>query len=366
MLVMNNSTQAVPAFGQIVPKPRGDIGTVTAAVLGAGPHGRRLISVMKGFHGIELVGIVDRNEEALSWEGMPESVPSYTSTDDLYNTVVPDLVCVATNGPSHAALALEAMDRGAKYVMVEKPMGCSVAECDAMMEKAKEKGVKISVDQIRRFMPFYRWLADGVKDGRWGKLQNITIQRPGCGLGCLGTHSFDMVRDISGEEIVRVTGWVDDVKTRNPRGAEFKDPGGLVILELESGARAVIIQIEDGSGPVTIEFNLSSARIRIDEKLGDLEIIERDLSVKEGPGKPAKYTKVAPPDGMVGKNNLLAQIEDLLKDLLYLDDMYCDASHGKRAVEVLVAAYISNEKGNIPVRLPIESSEDKAVWLPVT
>jgi len=42
----------------------------------------------------------------------------------------------------------------------------------------------------------------------------------------------------------------------------------------------VIAQIEDGAGPMSVEIDLTAARVRIDEKWGEAEVIERDLAVE--------------------------------------------------------------------------------------
>jgi predicted dehydrogenase len=308
--------------------------------------------------GIELGGVVDRSEAALADPRV--TAPKHQSVESLFATGPIDLVCITTNGPSHAALAIQAMELGAKRVMVEKPMACSPAECDRMRSAAKQHGVRLAVDHPRRYTEAYRWVRERVLSGSWGRPRAIWIQRPGIGLGCLATHSFDLARYLTGREAHRVTAWVDPPLTKNPRGDQFVDPGGLVILEMQDDLRAVIAQIEDGAGPMSVELDLTAARVRVDEQSG-VEVIARDLSVKKGPDKPAAYATETRPM----KRDLTAEIALLLAELAGDGTLDSDGEQGTISIELLVAAHVSHREGNRPVALPL-SPEQREIWLPVT
>jgi predicted dehydrogenase len=330
-----------------------------------GPHGRRIVDVVGRFEKLELTAVVDRAETALAYDKLPADTSRLQSTDKLWASGV-DVVCIATNGPSHAALAAEAMDHGVGYLMVEKPMACSVDECRQIAEQAAKAGTRVAVDHVRRYAPAYRWLAERIASGDWGQVRAIWMQRPGIGLGCNAVHSFDTVRFLTGRKVERVTAWVDDPIGKNPRGADFVDPGGLVVMEMGHGLRAVVAQIEDGAGPTAVEIDMTAARIRLDEQSGAIEIVERDLSVKPGPGRPAAYRRPELPAGLSAKTDMLTMIEGCLSDLLSDAAVESDAAQGLATVEILVAAYLSHRRGNVAVAVPLTSPSDRKEWLPVT
>ena len=83
-----------------------------AAVIGAGPHGLRIVGVLAEMAAVDLVAVVDRRAEALAQAALPAGVARLESSEELFARGDIDLVCIATNGPSHAALALGAMDAG--------------------------------------------------------------------------------------------------------------------------------------------------------------------------------------------------------------------------------------------------------------
>jgi predicted dehydrogenase len=338
---------------------------IKAAVIGMGPHGRRIVDVVGRFPRVELAAVVDRQASALNYEKLPAATARLESTDALWNGGI-DLVCIATNGPSHSAIAAEAIAAGIRYLMVEKPMACSVAECEQIVAQAAKAGTRVAVDHVRRHAPIYRWLRERIVSGDWGQIRAIWMQRPGIGLGCNAVHSFDTVRFLTGRDVRRVTAWVDDPIAKNPRGPDFVDPGGLVVLDMGKDLRAVVAQIEDGAGPTAVEIDMTAARIRLDEQSGAVEIVERDLSVKPGPGRPAAYKRTEAPDGLSAKTDMLLMIEGCLADLLGDGPVASDGAQGLATVEILVAAHLSHRRGNVPIDLPLDSPSDRKEWLPVT
>ena len=93
--------------------------------------------------------------------------------------------------------------------MIEKPMACSLKECDAIIARARETGTRVVVDHVRCYAPAYLWLREQIASGRWGQLKTIWMQRPGIGLGCNAVHSFAAITMLAGASVERVTGWVD-------------------------------------------------------------------------------------------------------------------------------------------------------------
>jgi len=250
--------------------------------------------------------------------------------------------------------------------MVEKPMACSVRECREMEQKARERGARLSVNKKNRHDPVFRYLKQQLDEGVWGSLRHLSVQMPGIGLGCVGTHWFDMANFLAGRFPTRVSGWVDEPKGKNPRGDEFVDPGGLVVCEYDGGVRAVIAQLEDGAGPFTLELHTTAARVLFDPKNRFLDIRERDLSVRPGPGKPPQYRKVEPPAHLDLAGDMLEQMEGVVRELISDGPMITDARYGTAAIEILAAVYLSHERGNVPVALPLVEPEHVNLFLPVT
>ena len=337
-----------------------------AFIIGIGPHGKRILTILKDFPDIEVGAVVDVREEALLYEGIPATAKKYLSADSLWQEGGYDLGFITTNTPSHSSLAISAMEAGARYLLVEKPMASSLEESDDILTAAKKYGTRVAVGHLRRMAKLNIWLKEKISSGEWGELRSIMIQQPGIGLGCNATHAFDTIRFLTGKEPERVIAFVDSPKLRNPRGEQFVDPGGLVILDFGPNIRAVVNQIEDGAGPSTVEIDLTAARLRIDEDYNVIEIIWRDLTVIPGPGRPPRHVPLDIPDGISSTFDMLELLRGMLRNLISDEPIICDSTHGVKSLEILVASYLSQQRGNIPVALPIKDQEERKIWLPVT
>jgi predicted dehydrogenase/threonine dehydrogenase-like Zn-dependent dehydrogenase len=63
-----------------------------------------------------------------------------------------DLVLITTRHNLHSRIAIEALEHK-KHVFVEKPLGLTVEECQEVVKKVKETGMKLTVGFNRRFSP---------------------------------------------------------------------------------------------------------------------------------------------------------------------------------------------------------------------
>jgi predicted dehydrogenase len=338
------------------------------AIIGMGPHGLRMLKSALRIEALTVVAVVDRDSLKLEHLDL-EAVPHKLNDLAMLWQTIPDLdaLLIATNGPSHAPIAIEAMQHGVKFLLVTKPFACKLADADQMQAMAKEKDVRMVVDHGLRHDETYEWLVGNIQSARWGALRSVYIQRPGIGLGCLGVHSFDLANQIMGAVPVKVTGWLDEPIGKNPRGAEFVDPGGLVVLDYGNGRKAIVSQIEDGSGPMSVEINCNYAKIRVDEKFRVLELVEKEIGAVAKPGKPVPLTRTENPQGRPPSHDIFDLMEKVIRELVSDDAApKADAAHGIRSLEILVAAYISHQNGNMPVSLPLTEEADRNRFIPVT
>ncbi len=339
---------------------------MNAAVVGLGVQGKRILKALDRIPRIEQTFLIDSNSEVFKSIRNLDGACIYESFDKFFQESLAELVCIATHCPSHAEIAIRSIESGAKYVMVEKPMACSISECEKMIEIAHEHNARLVVNNPRRYHAIYQWLRKQILSGIWGDPQCIWMQCRGIGLACIGTHSFDLPRFLTNREIQEVTAWVDDPLGNNPRGIQFVDPGGLVVLNMEGGLKAVISQIENGFGPRFFEINMSRARIHIDEKLGRIEILCRNNSDSNSSEKGGAYNKVQIPDNLSAKVNMDELLIETLNDLIKRKTWNSDEIHGKIPIEVLVASYLSNMNNHCPISLSSLSNKDKKLSLPIT
>ncbi len=76
----------------------------------------------------------------------------YRSLGDLLRAEHPDVIHILTPPQTHAALAIEALERKV-HVLVEKPMALEAPDAGAMVAAAERNGVLLTIDHNRLFDP---------------------------------------------------------------------------------------------------------------------------------------------------------------------------------------------------------------------
>ncbi|KPK70498.1 MAG: hypothetical protein AMJ84_07715 [Acidithiobacillales bacterium SM23_46] len=129
-------------------------------------------------------------------------------------------IYITTPHNLHAEQALAAA-KGGKHVMVEKPMACTVAECDGIIEGCREAGVYCSIAFTQRSRACNSKAKEMIDRGDIGRVRQIMeFALGGAGLGSfpkwqsapenLGIlfghtiHNFDRIRWFTGAEIATV------------------------------------------------------------------------------------------------------------------------------------------------------------------
>lgn len=109
-------------------------------------------------------------EEALQFAvdaKVVESLPELIDTDV-------EGVIIATPSALHAAQSIEALDAG-KAVFCQKPLGRDAAEVKAVVEKAQEKDVLLSVDFSYRFTNGVKALKSVLDSGELGDIYGVNL-----------------------------------------------------------------------------------------------------------------------------------------------------------------------------------------------
>lgn len=146
------------------------------ALVGAGYVAKHHLAALKALDFVDVVGIADLDLAAAEALAKAQGIPHAARTLAELAPHRPDAVYVLTPPASHCAIALEAMDLGA-HVLVEKPMAESTAECDAMMAKAREKGLTLSVNHSDRLDPCVLRALELARGGALGEILAVDMLR---------------------------------------------------------------------------------------------------------------------------------------------------------------------------------------------
>ncbi|MBZ5619355.1 MAG: NAD-dependent epimerase/dehydratase family protein [Acidobacteriia bacterium] len=142
---------------------------VKVGLVGAGYVSAYHARALRSLPFVEMVGIADPDEiraQALATRfGIPSAYPSLEAMAEAQ----PHVIHVLTPPSTHAALALQALDMGC-HVFVEKPMAETVADCDRMIQRARQRGLVLSVNHSARMDPIVLKALKLVWNGALGEI----------------------------------------------------------------------------------------------------------------------------------------------------------------------------------------------------
>lgn len=188
------------------------MGTLKAAVIGVGSMGQHHARVYTELKQTTLVGVADALPETAQRIGGKYGVPAYSDYRELLERERPDIVTVAAPTQEHSIVATAALEAGC-HVLVEKPIAATLAEGEALIARAAALKRKLMVGHIVRFSPSIQALKQHLDAGELGRVFQIVCRRVGpfparirdVGVVIdLAPHDLDVMRFITGDEIVRV------------------------------------------------------------------------------------------------------------------------------------------------------------------
>lgn len=179
-------------------------GPVRVAVVGCGYWG---INLVRNFNQLGALGAVsDSNPTAAEAAAAATGTPAMT-WQELLADGSSSAVAIATPAPTHAQLAIEALEAG-KHVFVEKPLAVTLADATKVRDTAAATGKILMVGHLLRYHPAFIQLKAMVDNGELGHIQYIYSNRLNFGrfrrveniLWSFSPHDLSMILALVGEE----------------------------------------------------------------------------------------------------------------------------------------------------------------------
>ncbi|MGB9821285.1 MAG: Gfo/Idh/MocA family protein [Pseudothermotoga sp.] len=207
---------------------------------------------------VQLVAISDKSEERLDFfkrKLKDEKIHFYTEYSELLEKENVDAVVVALPNFLHAKASLDALKMG-KHVLVEKPMATNSEQALQMVQMAKQKGKILMTNHSQRFFPHHQRAKEIIESGMIGEVRLVKTMFGHSGpenwspnaawffqkdsamfgaLGDLGVHKVDLIRYLTGLEIVECTAMVGTLE----KDASVEDVASAV-LRLSNGGFATL------------------------------------------------------------------------------------------------------------------------------
>lgn len=145
-------------------------------ILGAGFMGGTHARALAALPGVQVAAISSRNHEKAA--ALAAEVGATATTDPWAVVADPTITAVSITLPTHLhrEYAVAALQAG-KHVLLEKPMGLTLADCDAIAAAAQAGNRILMLEHTLQFWPEYTHLVEVVQSGRLGKPLSATAQR---------------------------------------------------------------------------------------------------------------------------------------------------------------------------------------------
>lgn len=185
---------------------------------------------------------------------------AYASVDELLADPTIDAVSVCTSNVTHAEITIAALKAG-KHVLCEKPMATTLADCEAMVQTARETGRKLMIGQNQRLAKAHVRARELIAAGLIGEIvgfrttfghggpetwsvdpgQNVWFfDKTKAAMGAmadLGVHKTDLIHYLTGQVVVETTARLAAVDKRDASGNLIGvDDNAVCIYRLSGGA----------------------------------------------------------------------------------------------------------------------------------
>ena len=323
------------------------LNTLRAGVIGLGV-GERHVAGYGEIEGCDVVAICDRDPVKLAEVGERQGV---TCRETDWRKIVDhpdiDLISICSHDDAHTEQAVAAFGNG-KHVMIEKPIALNRREAEAILRAQQDSGCLITSNLILRQSPRFQEVRQMARDGAFGELfymegdyvhqilwKILEGWRGKMDFYCVtyggGIHLIDLMRWISGQEVIEVAGMGGKVLTR---GSSYRYPDTIVnLLRFENDLIAKTATTFGSQRPQLHALQVHGSKATFVNEYPDARLYSGDTD--EG-------TVVTTPYPAIAKSDLLpdfvAAIREGREPIVGARDVF-------RVMDICFAAWESDETG---------------------
>ncbi|WP_108425607.1 Gfo/Idh/MocA family protein [Flagellimonas amoyensis] len=306
-----------------------------------------------------LAGIVTGTpEKEKAWAdkyGIPsKNIYNYQNFDDIANNKAIDVVYVVLPNSMHAEFCIRAAKAG-KHVICEKPMGISVAECDAIIKACTDAGVKLGMGYRLHSEPYTQQVKEFVKEKTFGDIQFVSAEAAyrstgnpdqwrldkslsgGGALMNMGVYAVQSAIYGTGENPISVS-----AQEFSTRPEYFKDTDETIMAQFEFPSGAV--------GNISTSHNFNANSMYVSGTSGWFQLQPANnygpLSGRTSKGDELKFPH---------ESQQKLQMDDFAKHVLFGEPNKAPGEMGKRDMMIVEAIYTSIANGGQKIPLDFAS-----------
>lgn len=297
-----------------------------------------------------------------------DAIKRYTNYKQMINEN-PDLqlVSIATESGCHAEIALYCIDHNLN-VIIEKPIAMNIMDADKIVQRAKDKNIKVSACHQNRFNIAVQKTRKALENGRFGRLSHGSVHVRwnrnkeyydqaswrGRWLTDGGTlmnqciHGIDLLRWMLGDEVEEVYG---ATRQRFHTYLEAEDIG-MAVVKFKNGTIGTI------EGTVNVyPQNLEETLYLFGEK-GTVKLggkATNNIDIWQFSDMEQEDTYLQGLNEMASNvygNGHITLFADMIEAIEKNREPYVNAVDGRNALEIVLAIYKSQKTGQ-PVKCPL-------------
>ena len=163
-------------------------------LVGCGGRQNAHVAAFREMPNCEIVAVADLVEQLRNDFAQKHEIPAtYGSVQEMITDAKVDIVTVVTRPIWMREPVLEAIQAGAKGILVEKPFSVNIEDSRAMLDAAEQAGCALAVNHQYRFFEITEQMREIVDSGELGEVEyfrSISAIK----LHGQGTHMIDFVR----------------------------------------------------------------------------------------------------------------------------------------------------------------------------
>lgn len=214
---------------------------------------------------VKIIGLYDLNYDRATVLAEQYGCKAYQNLESLLADPKINAVSICVANSMHAQYTIQTLKAG-KHVLCEKPMATTIEDCKMMVNVAKEKNLKLMIDQNQRFTKTHVEAKKLIKNGFIGKV--ITFRTtfghggpetwsidPGKAtwffdrkksamgsLADLGVHKTDLIQYLLDQKIIATTAKIATLDKKDSNGNLIGvDDNAICIYELDGGTIGTMI-----------------------------------------------------------------------------------------------------------------------------
>ncbi|ONI44409.1 oxidoreductase [Candidatus Epulonipiscium fishelsonii] len=329
-------------------------------------------------NGLNIVAICDIDrlamEEKIDRFNLSKQIKLYTDYEEMINNEAIDLIAIATESGKHANIALDCIEKGINLI-IEKPIALSLEDADKIIDKAREKNIKVCACHQNRFNKSVQKIRQAIDDNRFGKMFHGTAhvrwnrgksyytqapwrgtwEQDGGALMNQCIHNIDLLRWLMGDDVDEVFAYTSNL---NHDYIEAEDLG-IALVKFSSGAYG-IVEGTTNVYPKNLEETLYLFGEKGTVKAGgtSVNIIEEwNFADNKDIAEQVKAQYHENPPNVYGFGHT-PLYKDVIQAINEDRQPYITADAGRRALELILAIYKSSRE-NRPIKLPLKMKGSK-------